>query len=313
MTVNRVAVVSNMHEQCGNAEDARLLSLELMKYYEYVSWGHDDVIQYPVDAVIFSWHPARVRMDIETVRKPQLNGAKVIVIYQNSSEQKLEVGNDHALFHADAVVAHEPIEANIKVRYIPVGIPEVKNLAEQPGPGLRIGTAGFPFEWKRFDVVAEVAKRFQAKCVMIAPTSDQNDREAFIGGVQGHLGPLAEIYRQWMPIDEVVRLLSTCTVNIVWFESKSYDDTLGQSGSVRMGLAAKRPMIISTHRKLRTLFDYYDELYIARTESEVYEAVKSVIDGSVKRPSRIFADQSWTQVGLMYKGLIDEVVGHGVN
>lgn len=309
MTVNRVAIVSNQHEQCGNAEDARFLAVELQKYYNFVSVGHDDVIEYPVDVVIFNWHPSRVKMDLDTVRAAQNKGAKVIVIHQNSSDARLDVEEGHALYHADAVVAHEPIDSNIKVRYIPVGIPVVSGLAEAPGPGLRIGTAGFPFDWKRFDVVAEAARRFQAKCVMIAPKSDQSDTDAFMDGIQGHLGPLAEIYRQWMPMDEVVRMLSTCTVNIFWYESKSYEDTLGQSGSVRMGIAARRPIIISTHRKLRTLMDYgVDELYVAQTEADVYRFMQEIIDSGpfwAKQPGSIFVHQGWPQVGLMYKELID--------
>ena len=309
MTVKRVALVSNMHEQCGNAAYGRDLVRELQKHFESVFMGHETEVPYPVDVVIFNWHPARVELSPEKILHVKEMGAKTIVIYQNSHEERLEIEPGHALSLADAVVTHEPMNSAIDFHVIPHGIVEVDRLPEVSAD-MFFGTAGFPFDWKRYDVVAEAARRYNVRCLMIAPKSDQSDTDAFMDGIAGHLGGLADIRRNWMTVDEVVRELAMATLNIFWYQSRCPDDMLGQSGSVRMGIAAKRPTIISTHRKLRTLQRYSDELYIAETEEDVYNHIDTILSDldNAKRPLNLMKDQGWSHTGAMYAELINTVV-----
>jgi hypothetical protein len=184
-----------------------------------------------------------------------------------------------------------------------VGIPSGRlGVVSEP----MIGTAGFPFPWKRPDLAAEVAKQKGMKFRFIAPRSDQMNTDAFVDGICGHLGTLCELYRGWIAKEEVVTMLSTCTLNIFWYQSQCFEDQLGQSGSVRMGVGAGRPLIISRHRKMRTLFPYEDELYICGTEADVWKAADEILADpeKAKRPNRVLKDMGWERTGQMLRDLV---------
>lgn len=306
-----IGILTNTQPKCGNYSYAVDLGDELSKWYA-VSLDSDveRFLKDGFDVIIVNWHQARVMVTKQLVEKWKRGGKKVILILQNSFDTAMTVGEQDILNAVDATVAHEPMNmTGAKIEYIPHGIPVVTDLRTPTEP--RIGTAGFPFPWKRFDVVAEAAKRFGVKCRMIAPRHEFYDSKGFIEGIKGHLGELAEVTEDWLPVDEVVRRLSECTLNIFWYESKVPEDQLGQSGSVRMGIAARRPIIISQHRKLWTLFGYLDELYIAKTEEQVYDYVAEILQGEIfgngKRPKRLLQEQGWPTVGEKYHELIERV------
>lgn len=307
----KIALISNWDIQCGNAEYARDLRKELEKEFTVVSMpGNMNIVksELPQDAevVIVNLHESRVNINVEHVRWMQSIGKKVVIILQNSVEQ---MSASDLLTEADAVVAHERVRfmnGDVYFQYIPHGIVEVPDLPA-PYPSFWIGTAGFPFPWKRYDVVAEAAKKFGVRGRMIAPRSDQMETDVFMNGIAGHIHPLQDIHRGWLPSEQVIRMLAECTANIFWFESQAPCDTLGQSGSVRMGIAAKRPMIISRHRKFRTLLEYADEFYIADREEQVYEYLEEIFrqgDSELRKPNRIFAEMGWSVTGLKYRKLV---------
>jgi hypothetical protein len=81
-----------------------------------------------------------------------------------------------------------------------------------------------------------------------------------------------------------------------------------------MGLAARRPIIISTHRKFRDILENYsDEVYVARTEDEVYKHASDILQSiavgaPVRVPKRILEDQGWPRVAKLYSDLIQRVM-----
>lgn len=309
-----VVLISNWDLQCGNAEYARDLQKELEKEFEVQALpGNMHEVRNRLaslsEIVVINWHPARVHVTVDDVRWMKKMGKKVILILQNSFRGPVDVRAGSMLLETDVVVGHEEMEfegTGVRYQYIPHGIVEVQDLPA-PYPTPCIGTAGFPFPWKRFDVVAEAAKKFNVRCRMIAPRSDQLETDIFMEGIVGHLGPLANVYRSWLPSRQVVSMLAECWVNIFWFNSYSPEDQLGQSGSVRLGLAAKRPTIISTHRKLKTLFQYDDELYIAGREADVYKHLEEILaePESTKRPKRVVEEMGWSVVGRQYRELVN--------
>lgn len=301
-----VGIYTNTAIKCGNAEYARDLSYYLQPYYTVrMSPVWTDLI--PFDVIIINWHPSVVEFSAEFAQKLKERGKKLILVLQNSFEDViLDVRKDPILKSVDAVVSHEPMGEGI--HFIPIGI-HVYGGLPSVSDVMMIGTAGFPFPWKRFDVVAEIAKVLQVRCRMIAPTYDGVNTDTLIQGIQGHLGSLAEIHRDWMSALDVVRLLAECRVNIFYYTSMSYEDTLGQTGSARMGVSAGRPMIISRHRKFRTLFPYEDELYIALHETEVMKFANEILfgDKEPKVPKRLLSEMGWPNVVLKYKEIIDSL------
>ena len=309
-----VAIISNWDLQCGNAADARDMQRELEKEFTVIGLpGNFQAVKEvlsarKVDVALINWHESRVRVTAEDVRWLKSQGIKVILKLQNTTDQYSFNGD--ILTESDIVLSHEPVRFDsnkVRAVVIPIGIPEVDCPA--PYEEKWIGTAGFPFPWKRFDVVAEAAKKFNVRCRMIAPRSDQMDTDKFMDGIKGHLGPLADIHRGWYDTETVVRMLAECTLNIFWYNSYGHEDQLGQSGSVRMGLAAKRPTIISTHRKLKTLLPYGEELYICLKEEHVYEAIAEIFAAPEKarRPKRLLEDMGWNRVGEQYRKLVRDV------
>lgn len=307
----KVIIYSNLDVRCGIAQYACDLGNELARFCSVVYISDErELLKQTADAVIFNWHPARLSVTAELARQVRCRGVKSILVLHNSFAHEAVLDTDDILLAVDRVVAHERLLGIPKASFIPFGIPVVEPLQEPEAH--KIGTAGFPFLWKRFDVVAEAARNTGAKCLMIAPRSDMQETDDYMRGIAGHLGDLAEIHREWLSEETVVRMLSSCTANIFWFESRSPDDELGQSGSVRLGLAARRPIIISKHRKLRTLVEYAEdegEIYVAECEQEVYEMLNQIFaaPAHAQVPSRIIDEQGWPQAALRYWNLIQEV------
>lgn len=302
----RIGILTNVEEDCGNSCYARHLQTALQKFYAVRRSACIEDLE-GAEVVIINYHPTVVPVSVDMVKKLKDKKQKVILILQNSTEQEVKVAETDILKAVDAVVAHEPMTGNVKFTYIPHGILELDVPKYDEWGG--VGVAGFPFTWKRYDLVAEVAKKFNVPCLMIAPRSKYQDTDKYIDGIKGHLGDLAHIHREWLSEEEVITYLSRCAVNIFWYESKNIDDQFGQTGSARMGVSAKRPMIISTHRKFRTLLPYKDDFYICAKEAEVYKTVEGILKNLdiAKKPNKVFTDMGWTKTGNMYKDLIESL------
>ena len=310
----KVAIISNWHEKCGNADYARDLRLELIKEYEF------EVVTFTKpeeatgqDVVVISWHPSRVVLSPQAVHDLHSRGTKVIVTLQNSFAGAYYASEHDPLLYADAVVAHQKMEGgNIEIKTIPVGIHLVDNLPE-PNGEVRVGIAGFPYAWKRFDVTASVAQVLGGRSMLIAPRHDMGDVDTPITEIYRAF-PTADIERDFLPVDEVVRRLASCTMNVFWYQHMPPDDLAGQSGSVRMGVAAKRPMIISDHPKLASVAAYEDEVYVAAELPRVFEYAKEILSNikqglPVRRPKKLLEDMGWDKTGKMYVELIKRTCG----
>lgn len=295
--MKKVAVITNTHERCGIAEYGRNLIKELQKYYELCS-------SWDAEVLIVNWNRLRVPIEADTVRRWQLIGKKVIILHHDTHPTRNEFDPKLQMFGANATVVHEPVMGCWK--YIPHGIVEVDNLPTWSEN--TIGVAGFPFPWKRFDIAVAVAAKLDADLLMMAPAHEFYNPASEIEKWKNQLGSNLTVITDWLPVDEVVRKLASCTLTMFWFQSLNSDDECGQSGSALMGVSAKRPMIISSHRKLAQLHEYPQDFYIANTEHELMSIAEDILDGKLcKVPKTIMKDMSWSQMGLKFKELIDEV------
>lgn len=306
----KVSIITNTNEVCGNAEYARDLARELGQYFpvEIVHWFGQET----GNVVLVNWHEAVVPANGLHVRQCQQQGKKVIVILQNSWDSTdTPVGRDwSAPEAADVVVAHEEMTSPwFKVRMIPHGIHIVDQLAEYHDNA--IGTAGFLFSWKRPDMIPKAAALAGVPVRMVHPKymsgqivlADPDRFEI----LYREYGPM-EIYKEYLPLPAVARILSKNLANIFWFQSEGYWDQLGQTGSARMGVSAQRPMIISRHRKFRSFAPYLDEFYVADTEEQVVDFVREIKqDPNPRIPQRCLRDMSWEVVGQKYRDVIEEI------
>jgi hypothetical protein len=322
--MRRVGIVTTTCQNCGITSYARDLCRELGKHHQCVILEVEPpgigiplsaAINADLDVVIINYHEGRIPyVRSEHIRAVQASGKRVILIHHNSFVLGCDSFRGELVAPlypvADAVVTHEPtVEGSV---FIPHGIPEIGNLwgaNAQP----TVGTAGFPFPWKRTDVVAEVARRTGSVANLICPRHEGLLIPPPEDDWQRMLGERLRLCTEFLPTATVVRLLSTSWLNIFWFQSLDPGDALGQTGSARLGLAARRPVIFSRHRKFRTLFPYEDELYFAETQEEVYMTAAKILGDiaagrTVKEPKQVLIDQGWSKCGEMYGELIERVL-----
>ncbi len=313
----KICILTSMEKRCGVFRYAQDLQAEMARYYfvQMVADISDVLRDEATDVLLVNWHPGEVKVSVEEIRAVQEMGTRVILIFQQSFEDERSE-NPGLLAAVDAIAAHEPTSG--RAVYIPHGIPETGDLPTVD-TRLVVGTAGFVSEMKRVDVVVEAARRFDCIANMICPSHKMNAHylPSLLSKWRSELGDRLWAGTEFLPIDDVVRGLALSTINIFWFQSTNPYEQSGQAGSVRMGLAARRPTIISTDRKFKTLFPYGDEIYVAETEEDVYRLVgeiwKSIQEGKqVKIPRRVIEDQGWSKVGEMYRNLIEKVRAQGL-
>jgi hypothetical protein len=315
--MRNVGILTTTHPNCGLPIHAADLCRELGKHHRCVilSAKPSDAVQADLDVVIINYHEGRMPyLTPNHIREIQASGKRVILIHHNSFVLGCDSFRGELVAPlypvADAVVTHEPTaEGSV---FIPLGIPEVNDLCELNGQPT-VGTAGFPFPWKRTDVVVESACRTGSIANLICPRHEGLAIPPPEGEWRQRLGDHLRLTTKFLPVDTVVRILSTSWLNIFWFQSLDPGDALGQTASARLGLAARRPVIFSRHRKFCTLFPYEDELYFAKTEEEVYATAAKILEDIaagrlVKQPNRVLAEQGWTKCGEMYAELVEKVL-----
>jgi len=316
--MKRVAIYTNLHKVCGSGIYGHELAAALSRWYDVIRVEADDRIDNlqtcgNADVAILNWHAARVPLSASKIAELRETGTRVILIHQNTSAHF--AGNlstddqNEILAAAELVVTHEPFICPFPTVYIPIGVPEISPLPSI-NQFVTIGTAGFPFPWKRTDVVVKVAERLECYAHIVASRYGNMDFSADYANWRDRLGQHLDLWTDFEPVDSVVCQLARCWVNIFWFESKSSGDELGQSGSARLGVAAQRPMIISRHRKFETFKPYADEFYVAKSPRHALRIAKRIIRNiqeglPVHIPNRILKDQGWSRVGKMFADLIE--------
>lgn len=327
----RVGILTNTDERCGNAAYARNLSDALLKTSKphttiMLTSNTESISKDLCDVVLVNWHPAKVSISAREVKKWQSQKIGVILIHQNSFDTRVTLperifGEVDILLTVNYTVVHEPMEVLhhgeplSTVAYIPHGILEIDIPYKVSLDPPTIGTAGFPFHWKRPDVVVRAAAKLDCYARMFAPEYPGYDY-----GYQHwyNINPgRTVVYTNWLSEENVIKILHENIFNIFWYQSHDIHDQFGQTGSARMGIAANRPMIISRHRKFRDLLRYEDALYICDTEEEVYKTAEEIFTKiqkgePVKYPKAILKDMGWRVSAQKYWNLIDSAAKESV-
>lgn len=313
----KVALVTTWQERCGIAEYALELVHSLPEVeFEIIGrpFSANEAAGSKADIVHLNYEPGLMGFwDAGLVQRLQGGGKKVILTLHTS-----HAGNNCNSFTGafSRVIVHERTEEGFD--YIPMGISEAvrspssfENSGDIPAsiatrPSL--GTAGFPFSWKGFWTVAEVARDMGLGLKAVIPESPHGDaihvKQQLLA-----IHPQAEIETSWMPRKETVEYLSECAVQVFAYSGGN----CGISGAVRLGLATGKPTVITPCRQFRDLYeDYPDEIYLAVSawKPDIQNAVTAAIsaNGSAKMPKRILQDMDWRRVGQMYKKIYDEVL-----
>lgn len=306
----KVALLTTWDEKCGIAEYARNLVAHA-KNTEFQVFGRDTIdngnaiLNLPNvlcgnDCCImhFNYEPGLFySIDVDVLTKLRGKGMRLVMTLHTSGAGNNRNGLTGSF---DRVVVHEQTTEGFE--HVPMGLPEVQ-LEEQVIEN-RIGTAGFPFPWKGFHQVAQAAKKLDMGCLVVAPKSDHCDTdvmEHFVRDAQ----PDTEYIKDWLLQEDVIRKLAKCKVNVFAYDGANS----GISGAVRMGLAARRPLVVTRCRQFRDLYDYEDEIEFIEDQSpdQIAEGISRVL-ASGKKPKRVLEDMSWGKAAQRYEEIYASLV-----
>jgi len=319
----RVGLVTNWQEACAVAEYANSLvthvndpEIEFKIISRPLTFEHImqesrnvDVLHFNVAWWLFDGLKGN---EWRTFRK---RGKRVLITLHESYEPEIRSlgGLGPA---ADAIVVHEEPSDGIAwpegFYYIPQGVRMVEFIQRckvnyQP----KLGTLGFPFWWKNYQLTAKVARDLGLGFMFLMgkPKSDRMDMDSITHEILG-IHPEAEIVTGWQPYDYMVRRLSECVATVFPYNEKA--EIYGVSAGVRMGMAAGRPIIVSEHaQQFKDLKKYPDEVYVTHS-SKLEEATRLVLrdvrNGCERKPSELLKDMSWSQCATKYVALYKQLM-----
>lgn len=256
-----------------------------------------DIIHLNHHAALHSqWSP-------DEIKALQEKGYKVVVTQHDTFEtwQIMEDRRFTDFRCADALIIHEPVEGldGANVYFLRQGVTRRVDVFPVISEGCSrpiVGSCGFPFPWKGFDALARASAAADWALLLLVPQATVEDRERWQA-----LNPNCEIIPQWLPREEIVQRLSQCQAT-AWLYSGGGS---GTSGAIRLGLAARRPLIAYRNRQFRDLAQ--ERLLWANDEEGVYWHLTllrdfdvSKRDEAIRYVSEIADRDSWANVARKY-------------
>lgn len=254
----RVLLVTSNRMQCGVREYGRLLHQSLSdqglaEVVEFPFTSPDslfayldcprffDIIHLNHHAALHSeWRPQHV----QTLQKL---GYAVVVTQHDTFEtwRIMEERGFQDFQEADALVVHELVEG-LKAFYLRQPVPDCT-----PAPMVHepvLGLVGFAFPWKGFETAIQAARIAGWNVQLFSNDITPEKAEALQALHPGGL----EIVPGWLPTEVLVHLLSLCRATAFLYSTGNS----GTSGAIRLGFAARRPVIATTGcRQFRDLRD----------------------------------------------------------
>lgn len=170
-----------------------------------------------------------------------------------------------------------------------------------------VGTVGFPFPWKNYDLLCQASAQAGWATLLLAPTATPADVARWQA-----LNPATLVVPDFIPAETVVRDLARCDATAFLYNCHN----TGTSGAIRMGVAARQPVLaLASCRQFRDLEG--DDLGA--------RAIRWIHDGSVDgvaqaleqvpiggridaRVHRLAERDSWTSVADQYAEIIRKLV-----
>lgn len=116
-----------------------------------------------------------------------------------------------------------------------------------------LGTVGFPFPWKCYDLLAKATALAGWSLLLLAPDQYHGGKPdqlaSDIAGWQA-LNPWTAVVSDFLPAEEVVRYLGMCDATAFLYMCAN----TGTSGAIRQGIAARKPVLATAGcRQMRDL------------------------------------------------------------
>jgi hypothetical protein len=250
------------------------------------------------------WEPQQVTM-------AQALGFKVVITFHDT----VATGNADKVKAlcglADAFVVHEPVEDLPGAVYwrqgvLPLPVHPI-HLPLRFDPW--VGTCGFDFPWKNFDLLAEASCAAGWGVHYVGGNLSLERKDAL-----EKLNPRSLFGRGFRPREEVASDLSNCDATAFLYTCHN----TGTSGAVRMGIAARKPMILMRGcRQFRDLELWENEPGAVKTfrwsEFSVEDVTRQLrllhIGWMDPRMVYLAEQDGWPRLGKKYAQLYREVLG----
>lgn len=267
----RVTLVTTWDIPCGIAEHAFYLkeALEAVPPVEGESiWVEVEENLHPhaianVDRPVPDWVVLNYQAALHSqwtprdVQAMQVRGSKVAIIYHDTgTPNSAQCQALHAV--ADLFLVHEPCEDLPGAVYLRQGVPDwvnpwVYNLDARPrhawsGRRPIVGSVGFPFPWKNYDLLAEASAEAGWALMLCAP----NATEAQVARWTA-LNPHSEIVTTFEHRVQVLAMLSGCDATAFLYANAN----TGTSAAIRLGVAARKPVLASRPEACRQFRDLW--------------------------------------------------------
>jgi hypothetical protein len=309
----KIGLITNWNENCAVAEYARKLALNC------VAWSDDvnvKVIPRPMDFdsvwkrasecdIIHLNYCAHVfaemgEMELYEFRK---RGKPVLMTFHESSDWQTRRVAMSGI--ADEIIVHDrardgaPFPSNVRV--INFGVSEVD--VSGIHTSRKIGTFGCAFPWKGLYPLAYTAGRLGLNFMALLSEPDSDTGRGQLEYAKKEIlavCPWAEVVTGWMKEDEVITRLASCS--IVAFPFDAAAPITGISSSVRFGISAQRPLVLTRCAHFSDLYDYEEEIYFVGDSlgKTVVQVMVDLHKGRAKVPRRALEEMNWKKAAGKY-------------
>lgn len=325
-----VQVETNLHPDAVLAQDAS------SNMVHWVPAGIDVVHLNYQAAVLSQWQPAHV-LKLRALGVPVVvtyhdtgvpNSAQCLGIYHATQEPLLTAAGDTWPAARGAFVVHEPCADLPMAIYWRQGVPAASGPLQY---GLRaewaftprgedaslcfkswwgqpvVGTVGFPYGWKNFDLLAEASAAAGWALVLLAPGATQDQVARWRA-----LNPASLVRTDFVPREAVVAHLAGCDATAFLYANAN----TGTSGAIRQGLAARRPVLATCQEGCRQFRDLAGDTLGRRAVrwlptldvATVAEALSRTPIGTLDPAVVRLADlDGWPRLGARYAQLYQQL------
>lgn len=312
----KILLVTSNREHCGIREYDRMLMAALKDDpeldIEVFPNPDSNQLGLPECEIIHLNHHAALHSSWtkERMEEYQRLGYKVTVT-QHDTFEKLEVMLERGFpdFRgADGLVVHEEVEGltglsdcpTVNMWKIPQGVlPINKELRPKQMSTKVLGAVGFDLPWKNFDMLARVCEAAGWRLFLFSPGMAEERKWQQIK----RINKKAIVFTEWHGAEQIVALLSACHATAFLYSTGNS----GTSGAIRLGIAARRPMVAFASRQNRDLAGESAIQWVG-SEEQVVEILKMMdsnphMDFGVEEMEELADRDSWRNVGMKYKAM----------
>jgi hypothetical protein len=298
-----------------NRTDGVIHPTTLLNMVQYSEHPQVDLVHLNYHAALHSQYTPDVVRSIQALGKPT-----VITYHDTGVPNSSQCLNLYEV--ADAFVVHEPCEDLPEAHYWRQGIPAARSAILYGGRSRTenydycfkahwsqpvLGSVGFPFGWKGFDLLAQATARAGWALLLMTPRATPEDIARWT-----LWNPDSLIIPTFEPAETVVSHLSGCDATAFCYACAN----TGTSGAIRQGIAARKPVIASEFPAGRQMRDLQtDDLgsraitWINPDLTSLVRALSEVKIAPIDAGMVALATQdSWKSVGEKYARLYASLV-----